>query len=67
MQWDLKRESQPGVVTHAHNPGTLEPESEGLLQTDGQPGLHSKYSAEQELERWLCSQASAQDPSSIAT
>lgn len=35
VSWDLKRESWPGVGTHACNPGAQEPQSEGPLQTAG--------------------------------
>jgi hypothetical protein len=33
---------KPGVVAHAFNPSTLEPEAGGFLSSRGQPGLQSE-------------------------
>lgn len=43
-----KKAREPGVVVvHACNPRTQEAETEGSLQTQGKPGLHSKFQAGQ--------------------
>lgn len=41
-QWDFQR-AQPGVAVPVCRPGAQEAEPEGLLQLEGQAGLHSKY------------------------
>lgn len=42
VQWDFHR-AQPGVAAPVCSPGAQEAEPEGLLQLEGQAGLHSKY------------------------